>query len=365
MPSRSLAVDAYRTRQAARGDRRRGGPARRRHRRRGAGQGAGARSPAQPGAPQRRDPPRPLCHHSRTSRSSSRSRCTSSARPKASATRAACSTITCTAFTLKVLPADIPDHIEVDVTDLMVNHAIHIADIKVAKGEIMNDPTVSVVSVVVTRAEVAAVTAPTGAGRTRGHQEGQGRGRRSRGRDRWRVVAKAIVGLGNPGPEYDRTRHNAGFMLADHLAARWGFGPFKRGDQAVMASGTLHGVPVRLLKPTTFMNLQRRRPAGPPVPVIRSGARTCWCWSTTWRCRLGDFACGAPGPPGGHNGLKSIEAALRPTGLSAAPDRGRRQAAWSTTIWPTGSWARRRPTRRQAVAGSCQSDGRGSRMLGG
>lgn len=65
-------------------------------------------------------------------------------------------------ISLKVLPADIPDHIEIDVTDLMVNHAIHIADIKVAKGEIMNDPTVSVVSVVVTRAEVSAVTVPTG-----------------------------------------------------------------------------------------------------------------------------------------------------------------------------------------------------------
>jgi large subunit ribosomal protein L25 len=66
-------------------------------------------------------------------------------------------------ITLKVLPADIPDHIEIDVTNLAVNHAIHIADIKVAKGEIMNDPTVSIVSVVVTRAEVSAVTTPTGA----------------------------------------------------------------------------------------------------------------------------------------------------------------------------------------------------------
>jgi large subunit ribosomal protein L25 len=64
-------------------------------------------------------------------------------------------------ITLKVLPGDIPDHIEVDVTNLMVNHAIHIADITVAKGEILNDPTVSIVSVVVSRAEVAAETTPT------------------------------------------------------------------------------------------------------------------------------------------------------------------------------------------------------------
>jgi large subunit ribosomal protein L25 len=64
--------------------------------------------------------------------------------------------------TLKVLPADIPDHIEVDVTNLVVNHAIHISDITVPKGEIMNDPKVSIVSVVVSRAEVVAeVVAPT------------------------------------------------------------------------------------------------------------------------------------------------------------------------------------------------------------
>lgn len=63
-------------------------------------------------------------------------------------------------ITLKVLPADIPDHIEVDVTDLMVNHAIHIADITVPKGEIMNDDSVSIVSVVISRAEVATEVAP-------------------------------------------------------------------------------------------------------------------------------------------------------------------------------------------------------------
>ncbi|HEX3926369.1 MAG TPA: 50S ribosomal protein L25 [Gemmatimonadales bacterium] len=66
-------------------------------------------------------------------------------------------------ITLRVLPADIPDHIEVDVTNLTVGHAIHISDIVVPKGEIMNDGTVSVVSVVVSRAEVSAEPVATGA----------------------------------------------------------------------------------------------------------------------------------------------------------------------------------------------------------
>jgi large subunit ribosomal protein L25 len=57
---------------------------------------------------------------------------------------------------LKVLPREIPDHIEIDVTNLTLGHAIHISDITVAKGEIMNDASVSIVSVIMSRAEVAA-----------------------------------------------------------------------------------------------------------------------------------------------------------------------------------------------------------------
>lgn len=57
---------------------------------------------------------------------------------------------------LKVLPGDIPEHIEIDVTNLTLGHAIHISDITVAKGEIMNDASVSVVSVIMSRAEVVA-----------------------------------------------------------------------------------------------------------------------------------------------------------------------------------------------------------------
>jgi large subunit ribosomal protein L25 len=59
-------------------------------------------------------------------------------------------------ITIKVLPGDIPDHIEIDVTALTVGHAIHISDISVPKAEIVNDASVSIVSVVLSRAEVVA-----------------------------------------------------------------------------------------------------------------------------------------------------------------------------------------------------------------
>lgn len=59
-------------------------------------------------------------------------------------------------LTIKVLPADIPEHIDVDVSALTVGHAIHVRDITIAKGEIMHDGDVSVVSVIQARAEVSA-----------------------------------------------------------------------------------------------------------------------------------------------------------------------------------------------------------------
>ena len=64
-----------------------------------------------------------------------------------------------------------------------------------------------------------------------------------------------VVGLGNPGSEYENTRHNLGFMLVDLLAERAGVRVNRREDQALVGRGTLAGVPVVFAKPQTFMNL--------------------------------------------------------------------------------------------------------------
>jgi PTH1 family peptidyl-tRNA hydrolase len=119
------------------------------------------------------------------------------------------------------------------------------------------------------------------------------------------------VGLGNPGPEYEDTRHNAGFRLADHLAARWGVGPFRRADRAREARGTVRGTDVRLVKPWTYMNR-----SGAVVAPLRdlSGfdpARHLLVLVDEVALPLGRFRLRAAGSPGGHNGLRSVEAALR------------------------------------------------------
>lgn len=66
---------------------------------------------------------------------------------------------------------------------------------------------------------------------------------------------KVIVGLGNPGQEYSRTRHNVGFMALDALAAHLGMMNWKRKFEAEIAEGKIGDESVLLVKPQTYMNL--------------------------------------------------------------------------------------------------------------
>jgi PTH1 family peptidyl-tRNA hydrolase len=119
------------------------------------------------------------------------------------------------------------------------------------------------------------------------------------------------VGLGNPGPEYADTRHNAGFRLAGRLAERWGLGPFRRGERARVASGTAQGVAVKLLKPQTYMN--RSGAALAPLRALPGfdPARHLLVLVDDVALPLGRFRLRGAGSAGGHNGLKSIEGTLQ------------------------------------------------------
>ena len=119
------------------------------------------------------------------------------------------------------------------------------------------------------------------------------------------------MGLGNPGPEYAGTRHNAGFDLADHLATRWRLGPFSRAEQARQAEGVVEGRSVRLIKPQTYMN--RSGAALAPLRVLPGfdPASTLLILSDDVALPAGRFRLRGAGSAGGHNGLKSIEAALQ------------------------------------------------------
>lgn len=122
---------------------------------------------------------------------------------------------------------------------------------------------------------------------------------------------RTIVGLGNPGPEYEGTRHNAGFVLADHLARRWGLGSFRREGPARVARGPVDGLQVDLIKPTTYMNR-----SGAVLAPLRDlptfvPARDLLVLVDDVALPVGRFRLRGKGSAGGHNGLKSIEGSLR------------------------------------------------------
>src|SRR6476660_7374177 len=66
---------------------------------------------------------------------------------------------------------------------------------------------------------------------------------------------KVIVGLGNPGKEYERTRHNVGWWMVDHLADVWHFDPWRKDGEARVADGRIGNVRIRRVKPQTYMIL--------------------------------------------------------------------------------------------------------------
>jgi peptidyl-tRNA hydrolase, PTH1 family len=99
--------------------------------------------------------------------------------------------------------------------------------------------------------------------------------------------------------------------LADHLAARWRLGPFKRGERARQVHGTWDGREVVVLKPQTYMN--RSGAALAPLRAL-SGfdpATNLLVLSDDVALPVGRFRLRGAGSAGGHNGLKSIEAALQ------------------------------------------------------
>lgn len=121
---------------------------------------------------------------------------------------------------------------------------------------------------------------------------------------------KLVVGLGNPGREYAATRHNVGWWVLDHLAEVWQVEPWRRADDAAIADGRVGAHDVRLLKPLTYMNLSGRA----LVPYLRDPS---WSPATDLLVIVDDVALPvgryrlrSRGSPGGHNGLRSIEATL-------------------------------------------------------
>ena len=122
-------------------------------------------------------------------------------------------------------------------------------------------------------------------------------------------VSWLLVFLGNPGPKYDCTRHNAGFMAGDALAKKLGVSINKLRFKALTASAEINGEKVLLMKPQTFMNLSGEA-VGEAARFYKIPPEHVLVVSDEISLPLGKLRVRPKGSAGGHNGLKSIIAHL-------------------------------------------------------
>lgn len=116
-----------------------------------------------------------------------------------------------------------------------------------------------------------------------------------------------LVGLGNPGPEYARNRHNIGFLALDRIVERHGFGPFRSRFQGLAAEGRLDGGKVLALKPLTFVN-ESGRAAGAAVRFYKLEPADVVVLHDELDLVAGKLRVKRGGGLAGHNGLRSIAA---------------------------------------------------------
>ena len=120
-----------------------------------------------------------------------------------------------------------------------------------------------------------------------------------------------IAGLGNPGSQYAKNRHNAGFIVADELHAHHKFGPWKAKFDGLLSEGVLAGRKTYLLKPQTFMNLS----GGSVAPVLKFykiPLDALVVIHDEIDLAAGKLKVKQGGGDAGQNGLRSITAALGP-----------------------------------------------------
>jgi peptidyl-tRNA hydrolase, PTH1 family len=119
-----------------------------------------------------------------------------------------------------------------------------------------------------------------------------------------------VVGLGNPGPEYLWTPHNAGFMAIDRIAAQEGVVVQNRRCRAMTATCRIAGRPLVLAKPDTFMNLSGVAVAALLREFDADPARDLLVIYDELDLTLGKLKIRERGSTAGHNGARSVTAAL-------------------------------------------------------
>ncbi len=118
-------------------------------------------------------------------------------------------------------------------------------------------------------------------------------------------VSWLIVGLGNPGEQYENTRHNVGFLVADELGERGSFPIQRLKFKALTNTAVIGGQGALVMKPTTYMNLSGEA-VGEAARFYKIPPSRVLVISDDVDLPLGKLRIRTGGSAGGHNGLKSV-----------------------------------------------------------
>ena len=122
---------------------------------------------------------------------------------------------------------------------------------------------------------------------------------------------KLVVGLGNPGKEYDKTRHNVGFMVIDNYICHLNISDtmWKKKFNSLYLQTDINGEKVILMKPLTYMNLSGQA-VKEVVDYFKINVSDVLVISDDLDLFVGNFKLKGAGSSGGHNGLKNIASCL-------------------------------------------------------
>lgn len=147
-----------------------------------------------------------------------------------------------------------------------------------------------------------------------------------------------IVGLGNPGSRYENTRHNAGFLVVDRLAERWGASIEKKQLGALVGRARIGSQSVVFVKPQSFMN-RSGHPVASLLGYFKVEPAKLIVIHDELDLELGRIKLKLGGGHGGHNGIRDIKAQLANRdfsrvrfGISKAPE------GWDTANYVLGKW---------------------------
>ncbi len=140
-----------------------------------------------------------------------------------------------------------------------------------------------------------------------------------------------VVGLGNPGQKYERTRHNVGFVIATGLARQCGAGDFREKFGGLVTKGEVGGVPLTFLLPQTFMNLSGDS-VQPAVAFLRTPLEQVIVVHDELDLPWGDIRIKVGGGHAGHNGLRSIIGSLGPDFVRVRVGIGRPPAGFQGDV---------------------------------